>query len=118
MAAALLLCVSSCRVYTDTPPETDAPEPEPLNGVFTGNYGTLTFNGDGKTVVVQFIGKAARKCPGGNMEYAFTWYSRGLIRYDLATSLTLHADGTSYLYNVEKATPEFLEFDSMEFRKQ
>lgn len=118
LAAVMVICGCSCGIHRDGPPDTDLPEPEPLNGVFTGTSGTMTFNGDGKTVVVAFVGDAAAKCPGGQMEYAFTWGSRGLVRYDQATSLTLYADGQTYLYNVEKASPTLLKFDSMVFEKR
>ena len=118
MAAAVLLCCFSCGVHRDYPPELDTPEPDPLNGIFKGDAGIMTFNGDGKTVVVEFVGEAASKCPNGTLEYAFTWGSRGLVRYDVADRLTLSLNDEHYYFLVQEASPTSLTIDWMVFKKQ
>ena len=42
----ILLFCAACGAK-DTPPDSSLPEPDPHNGVFTSEYGTMTFNGDG-----------------------------------------------------------------------
>ena len=105
----LAAVVCACGISHDGPPKGNGPEPEPLSGVFSGDLGQMTFNGDGVTVVVSLTGKAAALCPQGTMEYAFTYGARGLCRYDVADRLTLSKDGKNYLFSVQKADNAVLE---------
>lgn len=105
----LAAAVCACGTSHDGPPKGNGPEPEPLSGVFSGNLGKMTFNGDGSTVAVSLTGKAAALCPEGTMEYAFTYGARGLCRYDVADRLVLSKDGQNYLFFVHKADGAVLE---------
>lgn len=101
--------VCACGTSHDGTPKGNGPEPEPLSGVFAGDSGTMSFNGDGSTVAVSLTGEAAALCPEGTMEYAFTYGARGLCRYDVADRLTLSKDGQNYLFSVRKADGSVLE---------
>ena len=105
LAAAVCACVTS----HDGPPRGNGPEPEPLSGVFSGDLGKMSFNGDGATVSVSLTGEAAALCPEGTMEYAFTYGARGLCRYDVADRLSLSKDGQIHLFHVQKADGTVLE---------
>ena len=109
--ASILLAavVCACGTSYDGPPKGNGPEPEPLIGVFSGDSGKMTFNGDGVTVEVSLTGEAAALCPEGTMKYAFTYGARGLCRYDVADRLTLSIDGQNYLFSVQKADGTVLE---------
>ena len=105
----LVTVVCACGISHDGPPKGKGPEPEPLSGVFTGDLGKMTFNGDGSTVVVSLTGEAAALCQEGAMAYAFTYGARGLCRYDVADRLVLSKDGRNYLFSVQKADGTVLE---------
>lgn len=109
--ALLLLAAAACACGTsyDGPPAGNGPEPEPLCGVFSGDCGKMTFNGDGYTVVVCLTGDASTICPCDTMEYAFTYGARGLCRYDVADRLVLSKDGKNHLFSVQKADSSVLE---------
>ena len=95
--AALLL--SGCG--KDQPPQADTPEPPPHDGVFQSACGTLTFNGDGESVAVQFEDEFARQAalPQGARQgtYAFTFH-HGLYRYDKAERFSICIDGAEYSF--------------------
>lgn len=107
----LAAAVCACGTSHDGPPRGNGPEPEPLSGVFSGDLGKMSFNGDGATVSVSLTGEAAALCPEGTMEYAFTYGARGLCRYDVADRLTLSKDGQNYLFSVRKADGSVLELN-------
>ena len=107
--ALLATFVCACGVSHDGPPKGNGPEPEPLSGVFSGNLGKMSFNGDGATVSVSLTGAAAALCPEGTMEYAFTYGARGLCRYDVADRLVLSKDDQNYQFSVQKADGAVLE---------
>jgi hypothetical protein len=86
----LILCFSACGTPTnDAPPWPDTPEPDPLSGVYSGQYGTLTFNGDGRSVTADFKGKAEEIIPDGEYSYVFLWNVGGEVRYDIASDFRL-----------------------------
>ena len=101
MFLAAVLC--ACGTSHDGEPNGNGPEPEPLSGVFSGDLGEMTFNGDGSTVAVSLTGAASALCPEGTMEFAFTYGARGLCRYDVADRMVLSKDGQTYLFRVQKA---------------
>lgn len=109
--ALLATFVCACGVSHDGPPKGNGPEPEPLSGVFSGELGKMTFNGDGATVILSLTGAAAALCPEGTMEYAFTYGARGLCRYDVADRLVLSKDDQNYQFSVQKADGAVLELN-------
>ena len=51
----LCLCMISFTACgsDDSPPSNSTPAPAPQNGVFANEHGTMTFNGDGRTVTIE-----------------------------------------------------------------
>ena len=47
----LAVLVTACS-SNDGPPEGDTPAPPALEGVFSSELGTLSFNGDGRSIVL------------------------------------------------------------------
>lgn len=89
----LLLCALTACGDKNTPPDPGTPEPPPLNGTYYSPEGTLIFNGDGQSVVLEDISSVladATGLPMGGSEgtYAFT-FNGGLWRYDVAESFQL-----------------------------
>ena len=96
---AALLCLGlfcGCRpwgVYDNRPYEPDTPAPSPHDGVFVSDHGTMTFNGDGETVLLDFDGDLAGwlGLPAGERAAAYEFRSGDLpphgyvpVRYDTA----------------------------------
>ncbi len=101
LCAGLLLCASGCGpggVHINRPYEPDTPAPSPHEGVFVSDHGTMTFNGDGKTVLLDFDEGLARRLglPSGEQTAAYTFRSGNLpphgyvpVRYDAAMTFWL-----------------------------
>jgi len=93
LAFAMIFAIASCQRSNDKPPDMDGPVPEPHQGVFVSQNAVFTFDGDNKTVFVEFDDeylKALDNPPNNTYySYAFTWYDFGEYRYDGATSLKL-----------------------------
>ena len=103
----ILLCACGGR---DQPPDPGTPEPSAHNGVFASEYGTMTFNGDGESVVFDFTPKLAEATglPDGeqNGSYVFL-FQHGKWRYDKAERFRVSASDTSYDFiNVFTETDE------------
>lgn len=105
----LLLC--GCRKHNDGPPDPGTPEPSPLAGVFVSEHGSFTFDGDGKTVLVDLDDELNAYIPDGTMEYFFKWGSFGLCRYDVASDLQLSMDGRQYDFKVRSASENRVSVD-------
>lgn len=60
-AAAVILLILAVLTAcgSNTPPDDGTPEPPPHEGVFTSEYGTMTFTGDGETVLFDFAPELA-----------------------------------------------------------
>lgn len=103
----MMLCVLCFAFFSSLPflsgcgrenlPENGAPEPSPLNGTFVSEYGTFTFNGDGKSIRYDlsdsFALAAGFPDASGEGEYVFLFH-HGQYRYDLAETFEI-TDGTS-----------------------
>lgn len=113
LLAALFLLVSllSCSP-NDPPPLSDTPEPDPLNGVFVSEYGTLTFNGDGESVTFELSDElaAAASLPVGKTEGVYVFLFRhSLWRYDTAEGFRLSVGEESHdFFNEHGVTNENL----------
>lgn len=99
----------------DGPPDPGTPEPPPHNGSFISDYGTMTFNGDGKTVYIDFSPEFLEVLDNPpneeTYEYAFLWYNFGLCRYDTASEFKIYNESseislTFSLYLEGKGTTE------------
>ena len=108
-AALLLILLCACG-RSDQPPDPGTPEPSAHSGVFASEYGTMTFNGDGESVVFDFTPKLAEATglPDGeqNGSYVFL-FQHGKWRYDKAERFRVSASDTSYDFiNVFTETDE------------
>ncbi|MCR5789307.1 MAG: hypothetical protein K6G83_05395 [Lachnospiraceae bacterium] len=61
----------------DGPPSYDVPPVDPHNGIFVNEHGTMTFNGDGESVVLDIDGNVARDTglPEGTTEAGYYFYN-------------------------------------------
>ena len=98
LAISLLLLVCACG-GRDQPPDPGTPEPPAHDGVFTSEYGTMTFHGDGESIIFDFTPEfqEATGLPGGeqNGTYVFL-FQHGQWRYDKAERFRISASDASY----------------------
>ena len=100
LLAVLLLC-TGCFGGAGTgnmPYEPDTPAPAAHQGVFTSEHGTMTFSGDGESVVIDFDGELAALTglPEGEQVGTYVFLSGELpphgsmpVRYDTAHELRI-----------------------------
>ena len=99
LLAAAIIFLTGCA--TEQPPAADSPEPPAHTGSFVSEYGSMTFNGDGESVVIDFQSELADATglPTGAAEgqYVFT-FQQGMYRYDKADSFKLTIGEFSYSF--------------------
>ena len=97
-------CLCGCIVDDNRPYDPGTPEPDPHDGLFASEHGSLRFNGDGKTVTIDFDEELAKLTglPAGETEGRYVFLSGDLpphgsveVRYDTAFELKLSAGETS-----------------------
>ena len=97
LAAAAIALLTGC--VTEQPPAADSPEPPAHSGKFVSEYGSMTFNGDGESVTIDFLPELAEATglPTGaaNGQYVFT-FQQGMYRYDKADGFELIIGECSY----------------------
>ena len=97
LAAAAIALLTGC--VTEQPPPADSPEPPAHSGKFVSEYGSMTFNGDGESVTIDFLPELAEATglPTGaaNGQYVFT-FQQGMYRYDKADGFELIIGECSY----------------------
>ena len=92
----------SSRQFVDYnyPYEPDTPAPAPHEGTFISAHGTMTFNGDGRSVVIEFDKALADAVglPAGKHEMLYEFLSGDLaphgkipVRYDTAMYISIYA---------------------------
>ena len=105
----ILLFCAACGAK-DTPPDSSLPEPEPHDGVFTSEYGTMTFNGDGESITFDFTPELqeATGLPGGEQSGSYVFlFQHGQWRYDKAERFRITVTDASYDFvNVFTLTDE------------
>lgn len=100
VSIAFMLALSGCGnggpIGGDTgnrPYEPDTPSPAPHDGKFVSDFGTMTFNGDGKTVIIDFDKELAGRLglPDGEQQAQYEFRSGYMspvgyvdVRYDVA----------------------------------
>ena len=101
LCAGLMLVTCGCGGTRDNgnyPYEPDTPAPAPHEGTFVSEHGTMRFNGDGESVVIDFDEDLARclGLPAGEQAASYAFCSGNLpphgyveIRYDVAMTLRL-----------------------------
>ena len=98
LAISLLLLLCACG-GRDQPPDPGTPEPPAHDGVFTSEYGTMTYHGDGESITFDFTPELqeATGLPGGeqNGTYVFL-FQHGQWRYDKAERFRISASDASY----------------------
>ena len=99
LIAAAIALLTGCA--TEEPPLADSPEPPTHSGKFVSEYGSMTFNGDGESVIIDFQQELADATglPAGAAEgqYVFT-FQQGKYRYDKADSFELIIGEFSYSF--------------------
>ena len=98
LAIALLLLLCACG-GRDQPPDPGTPEPPAHDGVFTSEYGTMTFNGDGESVIFDFMPELQETTglPGGEQSGTYVFlFQHGEWRYDKAERFRISASDASY----------------------
>lgn len=106
--AAAITFLTGCNA--EQPPSADTSEPPAHTGTFVSEYGSMTFNGDGESVVIDFQPELADAAglPSGTAEgqYVFT-FQNGMYRYDKADSFELTIGECSYSFlNIFQETNE------------
>ncbi|MBR2668461.1 MAG: hypothetical protein IKE36_01540 [Solobacterium sp.] len=93
----------------NSPYDPGTPAPAPHDGVFTSEHGTMTFNGDDETIIVNFDDTLADLIgiSAGEHEMKYEFLSGDLpphgsvpIRYDVAHELRFSTDKDSYVVRV------------------
>ncbi len=92
----------------DNPPDPGTPEPEKLNGTFESEYGTLTFNGDGRSISFDLADDFAEAIglpqSSGEGTYVFI-FGHGEWRYDAAETFRIMVgDKTASMRNIVGVT--------------
>ena len=97
--AAVIALLTGCA--TEQPPAADSPEPPAHSGKFVSEYGSMTFNGDGESVTIDFLPELAEATglPTGaaDGQYVFTCQQR-MYRYDKADGFELIIGECSYSF--------------------
>ncbi len=97
------------------PYEPDTPPPEDHNGKFVSGHGTMTFNGDGSTVVLDLDSELAQMLglPEGEQNGTYEFLSGPLapggsvgVRYDVAHELRLTVGDASTVVTVGLASED------------
>ena len=94
----ILLFCTACGA-NDMPPDSSLPEPDPHDGVFTSEYGTMTFNGDGESITFDFTPELAEATglPGGEQSGSYVFlFQHKQWRYDKAERFRVVAADESF----------------------
>lgn len=127
---AVTFALTACG-YRNGPPDDSTSWPENHVGVFSSEYGTMEFNGDGTSVAFEFSKEFADAagCPEEKQEgtYAFL-FDKKFWRYDKADSFVISVADVSYNFsNVFSETneneialfvPDLNDGESIVFKKQ
>ena len=123
LAAAVLLAavifyalfIRNPRDDGNYPAVPDTPAPAPHSGLFVSDHGSLEFNGDGETIIIDFDPELAELSglPEGRQEGTYTFFSGVLpphgsfdIRYDAAHELRITAGDTSVVLDLGVVTED------------
>jgi len=105
----ILLCPSCGKQdYDNYPYEPDTPVPDPHAGVFVSEWGTMSFNGDGESIVITIGLELSElfELEEGEYEGTYVFLSGDLppngsfpVRYDVAHELRLDLDDHGVPYS-------------------
>ncbi len=106
----LVFILTGCDTNPGNQPyEPDTPAPENHNGTFTSEHGSMVFNGDGKSITIDFDDELAGliNIPSGKHTGTYGFYSGELppngsvdVRYDVAHEMKLFIDDVTYTIDV------------------
>jgi hypothetical protein len=96
----MMILLTGCRPVEpeNIPYEPNTPVPDPHIGIFDSDYGTMMFNGDGESIVIDFSKELAEMTglPEGETEGKYVFLSGDLpphgsvdVRYDVAHELEI-----------------------------
>ncbi len=103
----IILTVLCCGIFAScsndgAPPDDGTPWPDNLNGTFVSeDYGSLTFNGDGSSVVLELTedGCLLTGLPEGKQECQYVFlFQRGSWRYDKAEDFRIMIGDEKYQF--------------------
>lgn len=108
LAFLALTALTACFQVYDGPPKDDGtPDPPAHDGVFTSDHGTMTFNGDGKSVTLNLDNYLAvlTGLPEGEAEGTYIFFAnlsphRVDYRYDRADELDITAGDVTYTFKI------------------
>ena len=101
VAAALLMALLVACGGRDLPPDDATPEPTALTGMYAFKYGTMTFNGDGRSVTLDLSEDfaALSGLPSGKNEGSYVFlFHNAEWRRDKAEYFRLIIDGEDYQF--------------------
>lgn len=105
----LMVLLTGCGDSGNMPYEPDTPPPPDHDGVFVSDHGTMEFNGDGKTVKVDFDDELTELLgfTEGSFEGTYVFLSGDLppggsvdVRYDVAHELELRSENERIVVRV------------------
>ena len=97
------------------PYEPDTPAPDPHEGRFVSEHGTMLFNGDGVSIVIDFDEELAAllELPSGQQEGEYVFLSGNLpphgsfdVRYDIAHELRISVGDVSTVVDLGLASED------------
>ncbi|MCR4783919.1 MAG: hypothetical protein K6A35_05310 [bacterium] len=116
MSVAILLCVACHgQRHENYPPEPDTPAPAAHSGMFVSEHGTMLFNGDGKSITIDFDKELAEltSLPSGSKTGTYVFLSGNLpphgsfpIRYDAAHEMQITIDSSSVVIDMGFASED------------
>lgn len=101
LALTMIMLLSLAACAYDGPPREDTPEPAALEGTFFSGESSLTFNGDGSSIVLKIDEEMAKKTalPEGESEGTYVFLlSSGKYRYDKAENFRILLGKTQYQF--------------------
>lgn len=114
IAAGLIIMLRN-SVHRNDPPDPGTPAPDPHKGTFSCEYGTMTFNGDGKSISISVTPELAELTglPEGDSSGTYVFLSGDLpphgsvdVRYDVAHELEINAGNVSVVLNIGIASQD------------
>ncbi|MCR5672179.1 MAG: hypothetical protein K6F87_00510 [Lachnospiraceae bacterium] len=119
MISLLMLVCTACSQgggnNGNYPYEPDTPAPDPHAGIFASEHGTMTFSGDGESIVIDFDDTLAEltDLPQGEHEGTYVFLSGNLppngsfpVRYDIAHEMQITVNDKSVVMDMGTATPD------------
>ncbi len=101
---------SSC-IYDGPPNEPDSTEPPAHNGVFVSDHGSMTFNGDGRSVVIEIDKELAELTglPEGRNEGSYSFKANTPphtydCRWDMANEFAVTVGDKSFVFGTGGAS--------------